>query len=63
MTARGVELLSIRAGRAWSENEQAEADALQTAWDWIKDVRSASDAIESMSPIPGDFRHDQHWPE
>lgn len=63
MTARGVELVNLRAGRAWTVEEQAEADALQAAWDWVKAVRSASDVIEAMTPIPADFRDAKYWPE
>ena len=61
LTARGVELL--RKGEArWTAEELAEADAIHAAWDWVKSVRSASDAIEAMSPIPEDFRADRNWP-
>lgn len=48
MIARGVELQDIwRKEGKWSETEQAEADALQAAWDWIKAVRSHSDDLEN----------------
>lgn len=63
MTARGVELTLARIGREWTGEEEADAIALQAAWDWIKSVRSASDVIEVMSPIPADFRDAKHWPE
>jgi hypothetical protein len=63
MTARGVELQDIwRRKGTWTQQEQAEADALQAAWDWIKSVRAASDTIEAMQPLPGDYRDDRHWP-
>lgn len=63
MTARGVELtLVLASGGQWSPQEQAEADALQGAWDWIKQVRVASDALEAASPIPTDYTADSHWP-
>lgn len=63
MTARGVELQDIwRRTGSWTEQEQAEADALQAAWAWIKAVRSASDVLEAMSPIPGDYTDDKRWP-
>jgi hypothetical protein len=63
MTARGVELQDIwRLGGSWTEQEQAEADALNAVWAWIKSVRAASDAIEVESPIPHDFTSDQYWP-
>lgn len=50
MTARGVELSNIRHDRPWTAEEQAEADALQQDWDWIKAVRRASGAIEARLP-------------
>jgi hypothetical protein len=62
MTARGVELTLIKIGREWTQKEQAEAERLQTDWGWIKSVRSASDAIEAMQPIPSTFRSDEWWP-
>lgn len=61
MTARGVELLQIKTARAWTVEEQAEADALTAAWTWIKAVRSASDALELT--MPDDFAADANWPE
>lgn len=63
MTARGVELQDIwRRKGNWTVQEQAEADALQAAWDWIKSVRAASDAIEALQPIPGDYAENKRWP-
>jgi len=63
MVARSVELMHLKGTKEWTPAEQAEADALQAAWDWVKAVRSASDVIEVMTPIPADFRDDRHWPE
>lgn len=63
MTARGVELQDVwRRVGSWTINEQAEADALAAAWDWIKAVRAASDAIETMQPIPADYADNARWP-
>jgi hypothetical protein len=60
MVARGVELQDAwRRNSEWSVGEAAEAAALQTAWNWIKSVRAASDALE-ISP-PADFTNDEHW--
>jgi len=48
MTARGVELTRIKAeGGTWSTAEQAEADALDAAWSWVKSIRAASDTAET----------------
>lgn len=62
MTARGVELLHIRASQPWTPEEQAEADSLQAAWVWIGSLRAASDALEATQPIPADWRDDHYWP-
>lgn len=63
MVARGLELQEIwRQSGVWKPEEQAEANALAGAWGWIKAVRAASDLLELMSPIPGDFNNDRHWP-
>lgn len=65
MTARGVELLKLRiANGAWTAAEQAEADALKAAWDWIKAVRAASDAIEAdLGTMTVEaMRADARWP-
>ncbi|HEY5830054.1 MAG TPA: hypothetical protein VIV01_16970 [Hyphomicrobiaceae bacterium] len=64
MTARGVELLNIRvAVGSWTAPQAQEAAELGAAWDWIKTVRAASDAIEALAPIPADFASDTRWPE
>jgi len=61
MTARSVEL--IRKGEQnWTTEEAQEAAAIQSAWDWVKDVQTASDALESAQPIPVDFTDDGYWP-
>lgn len=47
MTARALELLEMQtAGSKWSPAEQAEADAIRAAWQWIKERRAQSDADE-----------------
>lgn len=34
----------------------------EAMWDWIDDVRAASNKLEAMTPIPADFAADKHWP-
>ena len=36
-----------RRNGVWTEEEQAQADALNAAWDWIKSVRAHSNALEA----------------
>jgi hypothetical protein len=63
MTARAVELtFKVAQSGALSADEGAETAALQAAWDWIKAVRAASDALEAVAPIPAGFADDIHWP-
>jgi hypothetical protein len=74
MTARSNELFRLQAGfmrgnsgnfdpaRALSPDEVAEEVALKQAWDWIKAVRTASDALENTTPIPQDYYADARWP-
>lgn len=62
MVARGVELLDIwRVNGRWTAEEQAERDALDAAWAWIKSVRSASNDIEER--LTDDFASDAKWPD
>lgn len=61
MTARGVELLTLRvSGSQWSQSEQGEAAAIQAAWAWVRSIRAASNELETTRPA--DFASDTHWP-
>lgn len=50
MTARGVELLAIRADRAWTPEEATESDDLKAAWAVVSAIRAASNAVEAAIP-------------
>ena len=59
--SRAIELLRIRIENgSWTASEQAEADSLQLAQNWIDAVRSASDALEKS--LPSDYTNDKYWP-
>lgn len=61
MRARSVEL--IRKGEQnWTTEEAQEAAAIQSAWDWVKAVREASNVIEASAVIPVDFSDNSYWP-
>jgi len=61
LTARMVELNKIRAeAGSWTTAEQAEVDAIQGAWDWVKSIRAASDALELT--LPEDYVNNSYWP-
>jgi hypothetical protein len=46
----------------WAGSSRSRYEAANTLWQWTKRVRSASDDIEQMDPIPADFRDDKYWP-
>lgn len=60
LTARAAEL-AIKGAVNWTAEEQAEYEAGQAVWDSIKAVRTKSDALEAMSPIPEDYTDDKYW--
>lgn len=63
MIARGVELQNQwRSAGKWTEEEAAEAAKLSAAWNWVKRVRAASDALESSGVTPSDYTRDDRWP-
>lgn len=45
----------------WPAPLQAVHTQAQVAWDAIKAIRVRSDEIEAMTPIPVDFRSEEHW--
>ena len=64
MVARGLELLNARmSDKGWTAAEATEAAEMQAAWDWIKSVRAASEAIERLATVPVDYAEDQRWPD
>ncbi|MEQ8784174.1 MAG: hypothetical protein RIE06_31290 [Roseibium album] len=61
LTARAAEL-AMKGSANWATDEQAEVAAGQAIWDQIKAIRTASNALEPMDPIPADYADDSHWP-
>lgn len=50
-------------GRAnWTADELAAWEAGEAIWSEIAEVRTASDTIEAMDPIPLDYTDDKYWP-
>lgn len=45
----------------WPENLQQTLSAAMSKWAEIKRLRTRSDEIEQMDPIPADFRNDSYW--
>ena len=51
-------------GRAnWTTDELAAWDAGEALWARVAAIRTASNDIEAMDPIPQDFDDDSYWPE
>lgn len=46
----------------WPAELQAQNTAVMEKWAAIKAIRARSNEIETMQPIPRDFREDSHWP-
>lgn len=62
MLMRATELANKRAmGTVLTAGETAEADALQAVADQIKAIRTKSNAIETLTPIPNDYADDARW--
>lgn len=60
LTARAAEL-AIKGQANWTAEETAEHAAGQVIWDQIKLIRTKSDELEAMTPIPSDFKSDSYW--
>ena len=60
---RANELNDIQHSRALTAEEEAEANAFRGLAAVVKGIRAASDALESMNPIPSDYAtNDSYWP-
>lgn len=60
MLAQSVLLLNK--GKAnWTTKDQALADSMQAVWDQINLIRTKSNDLETMNPIPVDYADDKHW--
>lgn len=60
LTAQAA-ILAEKGRASWTADELAAWNAGRAIWDQIAAIRSRSDAIEAMDPIPADFADDQHW--
>lgn len=45
----------------WPAGLKAINDVAKAKWGQIKDLRTKSDEIEAMNPIPNDFTDDSYW--
>lgn len=58
---RANELNDIRHTRAWTTEEAAEAETLRQLAADIKAIRTKSNAVEAMNPIPMNYTNDSYW--
>ena len=61
LQARAITLL--HKGEAnWTVDELAEWTAGEAIWAQVVAIRTASNVIEALDPIPADYTDDMHWP-
>ena len=51
-----------RQGVVWTGQQAYRALVLAVSYDFIEEVRAASNVMEVMDPIPDDYAADKHWP-
>ena len=51
----------IQAGGSLTPEQEESREAIESVWVAIQTLRSKSDEIEAMSPIPQDFTNDSYW--
>lgn len=60
LLARYTELIKI-GEQNWTSEQQEEAFLIETTWDKVKHIQAKSNELESMSPIPEDYKDDKYW--
>lgn len=60
LTAQAAILAKIGESN-WTPEQAAAWAAGETLWSQIAAIRAASDLIETLDPIPTDYRNDQYW--
>ena len=61
-TREAIRLIRQREERPWTADEAARAAALEATDAAIEAIRTASNALESMAPVPADYTADARWP-
>lgn len=52
----------VAAPREWTQGEMLRVNELMGADQFIEAIRTASNALEAMDPIPSDYDNDAYWP-
>jgi len=51
----------IQDGETLTVEQETQRSEIKAIWTTIQGIRTKSDEIEAMSPIPSDFREDSYW--
>jgi hypothetical protein len=51
----------IQGGGTLTTDQETDRAEMEALWESIQSIRTKSDEIEAMSPIPADFRDDSYW--
>jgi len=51
----------IQAGGSLTAEQEESRVAIESVWESVQNIRSKSNEIEAMSPIPQDFTNDSYW--
>jgi len=51
----------IQGGGTLTTEQESDRAEMEAVWESIQSIRTKSDEIEVMSPIPADFRDDSYW--
>ena len=51
----------VQAGGSLTPEQEESRAAIEAVWVTVQTLRSKSDEIEAMSPIPQDFTNDSYW--
>ncbi|WP_413207689.1 hypothetical protein [Rhodospirillum sp. A1_3_36] len=53
--------LTAKGEMNWSSDEQTQWESIAVAWDAINAIRSRSNEIEALDPLPSDLSNDELW--
>ena len=51
----------IQGGGTLTTEQESDRAEMEAVWESIQSIRTKSDEIEVMSPIPADFKDDSYW--
>ena len=51
----------IQDGETLTAEQETQRSEIKAIWNTIQGIRTKSDEIEAMSPIPADFKDDSYW--